>query len=519
MDERLRKGERAVAEGRLDEAKALFQEVLAACPTEPQALNDLGVIAHLQEEYEEAVSCFQRALCIIPNDVEATENLALCLADMGEYSRAIKVFQKAMDMGVMNAGLLNAMAQCAIRLGDPELAGSCLKESLEMDPGQDHIRRRLEAMEPPSRPKGAAPAFERRLRIGFISAWFERGQAYVTKTIRDALHRRHETHVLARTGRVYGVPMLESKGFWDVPNLTTHPDQKLPLRVVEEWIRDRRLDMVIFNEEYDWDLVQCCKRQGVRVLTYLDYYQYGWRDLMAVYDAVLCSTRRTFELVKGFCNAHYIGWAVDSELFRPQENGERKHTFFHNAGWLGVNYRKMTPVTVVAFEAVSRHMPDVSLLVHAQAEMERLPHEVVQIVRRNPKITYHVATLPAPGLYHKAAILVFPSKLEGLGLPLLEGMACGLPAIATDAPPMNEFVRDHENGLLVPVSVAVPRDDAIAFPEALVSVNDLAVKMAQLAQDPSLVRRMGKQAREFIVGEMDMDRFAGRLSDVIGSLF
>ena len=43
-----------------------------------------------------------------------------------------------------------------------------------------------------------------------------------------------------------------------------------------------------------------------------------------------------------------------------------------------------------------------------------------------------------------------PSRWEGLGLPLYEAVAFGMPTIANDDPPMNEVVVDDVNGLLVP---------------------------------------------------------------------
>ena len=47
---------------------------------------------------------------------------------------------------------------------------------------------------------------------------------------------------------------------------------------------------------------------------------------------------------------------------------------------------------------------------------------------------------------------VAPSRWEGLGLHLYEATALGMPIITNDNPPMNEVVRDGENGLLVPGS-------------------------------------------------------------------
>ena len=59
-------------------------------------------------------------------------------------------------------------------------------------------------------------------------------------------------------------------------------------------------------------------------------------------------------------------------------------------------------------------------------------------------------------------VFVFPSLKEGLGVALLEAMACGLPVVATRAGGVVDIVEDQRNGLLVsprePASIA----DAIA---------------------------------------------------------
>ena len=45
-------------------------------------------------------------------------------------------------------------------------------------------------------------------------------------------------------------------------------------------------------------------------------------------------------------------------------------------------------------------------------------------------------------LYRGAACLVFPSRFEGFGLPLLEAMACGTPVVATPDPALVEVAGD-----------------------------------------------------------------------------
>lgn len=368
-------------------------------------------------------------------------------------------------------------------------------------------------------PTDAVPATgEARLRIGFLTIWFERGQSYVTRTLRDALAARHETFIFARAGIVHETHKLETEGPWAVPNLTTHPSYDVPAERLLAWARGNALDIVVFNEEYDWELVRAVKEAGFTVVTYLDYYKNEWEPNMGLYDLVLCSTQRSYELVRDVCRAIYIGWCVDTKRFRPRRGLEPRATFFHNAGWLGINYRKMTPAVILAFDAVKRVLPEATLFIHAQVGPGKLPPSTQRILARQPAITYHVETVPPPGLYHRGEILLFPSKLEGLGLPLPEAMACGLPVIATDAPPMNEFVRTGRTGLLVRVGERVTRHDAIAFPETLVDLGDLVSKMVELGRDVDRARAMGAAARAFARRALAPDSFRERLLRVFGKV-
>jgi alpha-1,3-rhamnosyl/mannosyltransferase len=44
-----------------------------------------------------------------------------------------------------------------------------------------------------------------------------------------------------------------------------------------------------------------------------------------------------------------------------------------------------------------------------------------------------------PWLYAGAAALLFPSRYEGFGLPVVEAMACGIPAVIADIPVLREI--------------------------------------------------------------------------------
>jgi glycosyltransferase involved in cell wall biosynthesis len=61
--------------------------------------------------------------------------------------------------------------------------------------------------------------------------------------------------------------------------------------------------------------------------------------------------------------------------------------------------------------------------------------------------TYAREELPA--LLRDCHILVAPSLSEGLGVAVLEAMACGLVPVAADNPGVREFLKHGENGLIV----------------------------------------------------------------------
>lgn len=90
-----------------------------------------------------------------------------------------------------------------------------------------------------------------------------------------------------------------------------------------------------------------------------------------------------------------------------------------------------------------------------------------------------------PPYYHWADAYVLPSFMEGLPTVLMEGMATGLPAVATNIAGVAELVVDGENGFLVRPG----RPDL------------LADALARLAADPQLRARFGAAARRAVLAE------------------
>jgi glycosyltransferase involved in cell wall biosynthesis len=63
--------------------------------------------------------------------------------------------------------------------------------------------------------------------------------------------------------------------------------------------------------------------------------------------------------------------------------------------------------------------------------------------------------------YNTCDVFLFPSLLEGFGLPPLEAMACGVPTVISDCGGVREYARHEANCLLVPPGDADATRDAV----------------------------------------------------------
>ncbi|MCJ7668150.1 MAG: glycosyltransferase family 4 protein, partial [Anaerolineae bacterium] len=68
-------------------------------------------------------------------------------------------------------------------------------------------------------------------------------------------------------------------------------------------------------------------------------------------------------------------------------------------------------------------------------------HEVTKQLGLQDRVVFlgQVSEDDLPALYSGAALFVFPSLYEGFGLPLLEAMACGVPAISSSTSSLPEI--------------------------------------------------------------------------------
>jgi glycosyltransferase involved in cell wall biosynthesis len=104
----------------------------------------------------------------------------------------------------------------------------------------------------------------------------------------------------------------------------------------------------------------------------------------------------------------------------------------------------------------------------------------------------YVSDAELPAYYALADLFVFPSLLEGFGLPIAEALACETPVVTTRAESIPEVI--GPGGRIVP-----PRD-----------VDALAEAIAELAGDMALRRRLGRAGRQWVLAHFNQRRMVER---------
>jgi len=85
-------------EGKLEEARDLYRQVLQAEPRHLQALNNLGVVHLKMKSYQRAVIRFNDALKVKPEYVDAHYNLACLYAQNNDTKKSLLYLKNAIDI-------------------------------------------------------------------------------------------------------------------------------------------------------------------------------------------------------------------------------------------------------------------------------------------------------------------------------------------------------------------------------------------------------------------------------------
>lgn len=158
-------------------------------------------------------------------------------------------------------------------------------------------------------------------------------------------------------------------------------------------------------------------------------------------------------------------------------------------------------------------------------DLEADPEYVSSVRRRveslgvDDRVTF-VGRLPDDRLTDVLAeshLTAIPSRVEGYGIAYLEGMAFGLPAVATSAGGAREFVRHRENGLLVePEDPSAVTDAVSPLCRNRVRLSEMGVRALETYREHPTWAQSAETVRSFLRERTGENRCDGGRGDGSG---
>lgn len=239
----------------------------------------------------------------------------------------------------------------------------------------------------------------------------------------------------------------------------------------------RTCDLAIFLELFNASLVRFAHRT-VGIFN-LEWFASGWEPYLRNFDQLWAKSleaQRVYDQMG--LDSEYTGF-LTRDLRDP--NTPRTDECFHLRGHSGL---KNTEAVIEAW----RRNPDLPRLTIVSAQPLRAPANV-QVLGRVPQA--ELVRLMNASLVH-----LCPSRSEGWGHYITEGMSTGAAVVTTDASPMNEHIQP-DRGVLVPSTGTRSRWKVV---EHEVNPDDLALAARGVIELPQEQRDvLGGNARRFVL--------------------
>jgi hypothetical protein len=220
------------------------------------------------------------------------------------------------------------------------------------------------------------------------------------------------------------------------------------------------VDVNIFLELVSQRLLSLNKARYNWLVPNQEWFHHDWLRLLPTFDKILCKTK---ESVRAFSEAGHQGRCVHTgwesrDLFDPTV--PRKRQFLHVAG--GSDSKNSLSVAYAFLKFFSSKLGGGPWNTNRNAKIIFVSHdgalrEYVEAGNQGNCIFIERASdEELKYLMNESIFHVMPSKAEGWGHVIHEGLGCGAVMITTDFPPMNEYAGIERNLRARPVKDWVP---------------------------------------------------------------
>lgn len=156
---------------------------------------------------------------------------------------------------------------------------------------------------------------------------------------------------------------------------------------------------------------------------------------------------------------------------------------------------------LAAFSQLAAEFPDMHLILLSTGELWESTKAMAQEIPGGERIHFLGLRTDARQLLGIMDIYVQPSNGEGISIAVLEAMMAERAIVVSDAGALPDIIDDGDTGLICRV----------------LDVGDLTSKIATLARNPEMRRRLGERARQVALDRFGTSRFVESLTSIIES--
>jgi len=230
--------------------------------------------------------------------------------------------------------------------------------------------------------------------------------------------------------------------------------------------------LVLFGDYFYFPFTTALKQEfpHLRIVGYINVdsqpLSYSLVPSLKCFDKIICSTKWGMELISDLdptLKPSYVYHGTDFDVFKPLENAEFNGIIKNSDQFIVLfnqqNTVRHNPATAMeGFSRFAQGKDDVIMIMNTNG-LDSCGHNLFEIVKnlpnnnkimiaQNQSIMNCLPDSELNKLYNVASCYISTSTAEGVGLGVLESMACKLPVLATNYSSLSEIL-DEGRGFLI----------------------------------------------------------------------